>query len=227
MMIYKRLFILVGFFLLGAAIGTNGLGGFRLRVAETAVPTPTSESRLCPLVEPGCEPVAEGAEAVSKTGEASGESARVRVVLFWMEGCPRCDEVIQEVMPPLYEEYGSELYVKAIEIEDLAEVEKLYQMGERLGLSKSDIGVPILLMGNRVLVGSDSIRGQLPGLVKRGMKPGVDYPVVPEFGIEPVLGISPAGTADFARRWGTLVGVALGVIGLLGISAWSIWKRRQ
>jgi thiol-disulfide isomerase/thioredoxin len=42
----------------------------------------------------------------------------VRAVLFWSENCSHCHAVIAETMPPLQEQYGSQLDVRTIEVSD-------------------------------------------------------------------------------------------------------------
>lgn len=174
--------------------------------------TPTLPEGLCPLTEPDCGPddqSAANAATHSVNIDEAGQ-ARVRAVLFWMEGCPRCDEVVRSVLPPLYERYGDALYVHMEEVVGLEEVEKLFGVGQRLGLRKEQIGVPVLLIGDKTLAGADEIGRRLPRLVERGMKgAGIDFPEVPEFGISPVADAAgPAG--EGSGRWLLLTAVAVG-----------------
>ncbi|MCS6907850.1 MAG: vitamin K epoxide reductase family protein [Anaerolineales bacterium] len=129
-------------------------------VLAQSKPTPTD--RYCHL----CDQVA--------------TQAVVRVLLFWMEGCPHCHEVIDHVLPPLRQQYGRQLEIRMIEISSIEDVNRLYEIGEGYGLKPEQIGVPFLIIGEHVLIGSQQIPAELPALVERYLKlGGVDYPQIP------------------------------------------------
>lgn len=200
-----------------AACLASWTGGARAGSRGWGQATPTLPEGLCPLTEPDCESddqsVANGATHSMNIDEAG--RAQVRGVLFWMEGCPRCDEVVNSVLPPLYERYGGALYIHMEEVVGLDGVEKLFGVGQRLGLRKEEIGVPILLIDDQALAGADEIAKRLPRLVERGMKGvGIDFPEVPEFGIAPVA--DAAGMAgESSGRWLLISAVAAGLLLLI------------
>lgn len=101
----------------------------------------------------------------------------VRAVLFWMDGCAHCHQVIDTVLPPLQAQYGAQLEIQLIEVVTLADLDRLYQVAAAFGLSKEQTGVPLLIIGGRALVGSDQIPAELPGLIEQHLAAGgVDYP---------------------------------------------------
>jgi len=107
----------------------------------------------------------------------------VRAVLFWMEGCPHCHFVLDEVLPPLQAEYGGNLEILLVELTDEASVNLLYQTAQSYGLAKEDVGVPFMIIGDRVLVGSQQIPAELPGLIVEHLAAGgVEYPELPGLG---------------------------------------------
>ena len=104
----------------------------------------------------------------------------VRAVLFWMDGCPHCHEVINNVLPPLQKKYGDQLNVHLIEVKSQQDVDSLYQLGVALNIPKQNIGVPFLVIGDKALVGSAQILAELPGLIEKHLAAGgVDYPNLP------------------------------------------------
>jgi len=104
----------------------------------------------------------------------------VRAVLFWMDGCPHCHEVINNVLPPLQKKYGDQLNVHLIEVKSQQDVDSLYQLGVALNIPKQNIGVPFLVIGDKVLIGSAQIPAELPGLIEQYLAAGgVDYPNLP------------------------------------------------
>lgn len=104
----------------------------------------------------------------------------VRGVLFWMDGCPHCHIVIDEVLPPLQAKYRDQLKILHFEITSMEEVDLLYQVAASFGIPKEEVGVPFLVLGDHVLKGSDQIPRELPGLIENYLAGGgVDYPDLP------------------------------------------------
>ena len=118
----------------------------------------------------------------------------VRAVLFWAQTCPHCHVVLTETLPPLQEKYGDQLQVLTIEVSDPAGYELWRAAMEARRVPDHQRGVPMLLIGDRVLVGSYDIPQQLPGLIEQYLAAGgVDYPPIP--GLEAWLEAVPTPTA--------------------------------
>lgn len=114
------------------------------------------------------------------TGLAAGAPV-VHAVLFWMDGCAHCHHVLDNVLPPLQAEYGEQLELRLIEVRSAAELDQLYELAAAVGLSRDATGVPLVLIGDAVLVGSVQIPAELPGLVERHLLAGgVGFPSLPE-----------------------------------------------
>ena len=113
----------------------------------------------------------------------------VRAVMFWMDGCPHCHIVIDEVLPALQEKYGDQFQVQLVELVTSEDVDQLYQTATTLNIPKDAVGVPFLVIGDRVLIGSDQIPAELPGLIEKHIAAGgLDYPAIPA-----LLGAIPPG----------------------------------
>jgi uncharacterized membrane protein len=96
----------------------------------------------------------------------------VRAVLFFSANCGHCHYVIDEVFPPLLDQYGDQLQILGIEISN-PEGQALYRSAiNSLQIPENQRGVPTLLVGETVLVGSVAIPEQLPGLVEAGLADG-------------------------------------------------------
>jgi len=106
----------------------------------------------------------------------------VRAILFYSPTCPHCAMVIQEDLPPLFEKYNTQLTIFAIDVSQ-AEGAKLYQTATTsFQIPENRLGVPTLIVGNTVLVGSLEISEQFPGLVEYYLSVGgVDWPELPGF----------------------------------------------
>ncbi len=115
----------------------------------------------------------------------------VRAVLFWMSTCPHCHEVIENVLPPLQEKYGGQLEILMIEVVSQREWNWLVEIGASFGIPEEGLGVPFLIIGDRVLLGSLQIPTELPGLIEKHLAAGgVDYPDVPGLA-EALLAVIP------------------------------------
>jgi len=118
--------------------------------------------------------------AVLPPPAARADEPVVRAVLFWSENCPHCHTVIDETLPPLQEKYGRQLYVQTVEISDPAHYELWLGAIESFQVSTERAGIPMLFIGDSVLVGSYEISGTLPGLIEQHLTAGgVDYPAIP------------------------------------------------
>jgi len=114
------------------------------------------------------------------TAKAAGSSSKepvVHTVLFWSSGCPYCTQVITNILPPLQEKYNSRLRILLIELVDLNDIDKLYDLGTALGLSKEQVSVPFLLIDHMALVGADEIKARLSNLIDAYLSVGgMAYP---------------------------------------------------
>jgi len=110
----------------------------------------------------------------------------VRAILFYSPTCPHCHEVIQNVIPPLIEKYGEQLDIVGINV-SLEGGQDLYRATvAQFNIPEDRLGVPTLIIGDQILVGSGEIPAILPGLIDQYLaEGGVDWPDIP--GIDGVL----------------------------------------
>lgn len=104
----------------------------------------------------------------------------VRAVLFYSPTCPHCHEVMTEHLPPLTDRYGEQLQIIAVDV-SVEGGNLLYDSAiELYSIPRERLGVPLLIIGERYLVGSIEIPDQLPGLIDAGIEAGgVDWPALP------------------------------------------------
>lgn len=117
----------------------------------------------------------------SVQAQAQSQDSIVHILLFWMDGCPHCHEVLDNVLPPLEEKYGPRLQITLVEIITQEDINGLFAVGAAYGFPKEQIGVPFLIIGDQVLIGSDQITTGLPGLIKTYLaQGGVSLQLKPE-----------------------------------------------
>jgi uncharacterized membrane protein len=116
----------------------------------------------------------------AKAAALQSEPPVVHAVLFFSTGCPYCTEVLTKTLPPLQEQYKTQLSLLLIDLATLDEIDKFYSLGDSLGLTREQIAVPFLLIDRTALIGVDEINTKLPALIERYLAAGgLDYPTVP------------------------------------------------
>lgn len=106
--------------------------------------------------------------------------AVVRAILFYQPTCPHCHEVIDTHLPPLKEKYGDQFQLIGIDT-SLQTGADLYQNAvAALGIPQERLGVPLMVVGDLALVGSQEIPTQLPAIIEDGLTAGgIAWPNIP------------------------------------------------
>lgn len=105
------------------------------------------------------------------------ELPTVNVLLFFDPNCPHCDMVKNEVLPPLVEQYGSQLNIQSVDISTESGYYLFRAIVTELALTDRPLGVPLMLVGEHVLIGSQQIPDELPGIIEAGLAAGgVEWP---------------------------------------------------
>lgn len=102
----------------------------------------------------------------------------VNAVLFWSGTCPHCHYVIDNVLPPLKEQYRDQFNLLLMEIKSGDDWALLRHIAAQYGIDS--YGVPFLVIGDRVLIGSGEIPAYLPGLIEEHLaNGGLNLPDLP------------------------------------------------
>lgn len=120
---------------------------------------------------------------ISFASAAIAQNAIVYAVLFYSPSCPHCHQVMEQDLPPLLEQYGDQLQILAVNVQQPAGAQLHEAMLATLPPDQVQNGVPALLVGDTFLVGSVAIPAQLPGIVAEGLtQGGIDWPAIPGLG---------------------------------------------
>jgi uncharacterized membrane protein len=111
---------------------------------------------------------------------AQAQTGVVHAVLFYSPSCGHCHKVMTEDLPPLLEKYGDQLQIFAINV-TVEEGQQLYQNAlNYYEIPDERIGVPTLLVGSTILVGSLEIPQIFPQIVQQGLdQGGIAWPDLP------------------------------------------------
>jgi uncharacterized membrane protein len=116
----------------------------------------------------------------------------VHAVLFFSPSCGHCHKVMTEDLPPLKEKFGSQLDILEINTQTDAGRMLFYAVLEKYEITQA--GVPLMVVGEVVMMGSREIPDLLPGLIDAGLtQGGVAWPEIE--GLEDYLN-STSATAD-------------------------------
>lgn len=109
---------------------------------------------------------------------ARAQTPVVHAVLFYSPSCGHCHYVIQEVLPPLFAQYGDQLQMIGVDVSQPDGQELFLTVLQMFGLERG--GVPFLVVGDTYLVGSEDIPEIFPGLIEQHLaRGGVGWPDIP------------------------------------------------
>ena len=115
---------------------------------------------------------------------AAQDQPVAQAVVFWMEGCPHCQEVVDKVLPSLTHRFGVQLDVRLVEVKTVEEVDRLYQLGDNLGVDKDWVQVPLLVIDHQTLVG-DEISDHAAEIIEQVLAAGgAEWPDLPGWSIQ-------------------------------------------
>jgi uncharacterized membrane protein len=107
-------------------------------------------------------------------------TAVVQAVLFWSPTCPHCHDVIENKLPPIKEQYGDQLQLLGIDTSKQIGANLYDDTVKALEIPDERLGVPTMIVGEVVLVGSVEIPEKLPALIEDGIASGgIGWPRIP------------------------------------------------
>lgn len=123
---------------------------------------------------------------------AQADEPVVCLLFFYSEDCEHCQVVIDEVLPPLQEKYGSQLEIQSIEISDPDNYQWLLDMETAYQIPPDKVGIPEIFVGDTVLIGEAEIRARLDETIASYLAAGgVDYPQVQAAPVSTEAGEAP------------------------------------
>jgi uncharacterized membrane protein len=129
----------------------------------------------------------------------------VHAVLLYSPTCPHCHIVLEEILPPLLEKYAGKLQILAVNV-SRPEGRPLFDAAmTQLQIAPEQQGVPTLLVGNVVMLGSREVAEKFPALIEASLAAGgLDWPNLP--GLPEALTHLPVQPADLSQPFALLEG---------------------
>lgn len=104
----------------------------------------------------------------------------VHALLFFSPSCPHCHKVITEDLPPILEKFGDQLVILGVNTYTEQGNELFSTTLEHFNIPQEMAGVPMLIIGETVLIGSLEIPQHLPEIITTGLAlGGIDWPGIP------------------------------------------------
>lgn len=145
---------------------------------ETATPLPTNTFVPSHTPTPTPETTPTFTPGPARGSEEAAALATVHGVLFYSRSCIHCYAVITETLPPLRDEYGAQLRIVEIDVTTASGRAVFKSAIDALSIPSD--AVPMLIVGDTILLGRIEISDRLSGLIEAGLaKGGVDWPAIP------------------------------------------------
>jgi len=113
-----------------------------------------------------------GFERPASDARPSPPAPLVRIVLYWLDGCGHCHEVLEGILPQMQQKYGAQLEVRLVEIVSVEDIAAFYTVAEQYGYTRGSAEVPFLMIGDRTLVGVERITAELPDAIESCLAEG-------------------------------------------------------
>ena len=131
--------------------------------------------------------------SLTQSHPAQAETPIVRAVFFFSPTCPHCHDVIENVIPPLSDQYGSQLQILGIDVSVSQGAARYQTFITEWEIPDNRLGVPALIVGERHLLGASEIPLDFPGIIENGLaQGGIEWPEIT--GIQEIV----AQTAGFS-----------------------------
>lgn len=137
---------------------------------------------------------------VNSPAHAQGDTQPVvYAVLFYSPTCPHCQEVITNGLPPIQEAFGDQLEIVFINVQVEGGSAFYREACDVYEIPDPVCGpVPMMVVGDRYLIGSVQIPEELPGIVHDGLASGgLPFPALPRLqqAYEAFLAETDSGTS--------------------------------
>ena len=110
------------------------------------------------------------------------DPSAVHGLYFYSTNCPHCMTMLDELVLPMQDEFGSKLDIRLIEISYTSNYELLNRAEKQFGVQAEKRGIPTLIIGSNILIGESPIRDHMREIVTAGIdNGGVGWPAIVNF----------------------------------------------
>ena len=118
-----------------------------------------------------------------------GPANVVHGLYFYSVDCSHCMAVLTDLIQPLQAQYDSALDLRLLEIATPANYELMALAEDTFQVSAAERDIPVLVLGDQIMIGETAIRSQAPDQIARAAAlGGLDWPAIP--GLDPAQLVS-------------------------------------
>jgi len=134
-------------------------------------------------------PVPIGTIGLIVPGTLPCDPSAVHGLYFYSTDCPHCMAVLNDLLRPMQDEFGTKMDIRLVEIDYADNYELLIRAEERFGVKVEERAIPTLVIDGQAIIGEKNIRENLRKIVEQGIRDGgIGWPDIPAF--DPALIIS-------------------------------------
>jgi len=146
-------------------------------LADDPAPTPTLPS----LIEAGTLPC---------------DPSAVHGLYFYSSDCPHCMQVLNDLLLPMQNEFGTKLDIRLVEIDYADNYELLIKAEEYYGVKAEERAIPTLIIDGNVMIGVEEIQAGVRTVVEEGiLGGGIEWPDIPDFDPSTIISEENASTS--------------------------------
>ena len=150
-----------------------------LALAFGSLPTGVEENRIVAADNPTPIPIQ---PSLIEDGTLPCDPSAVHGLYFYSNNCEHCMTVLEEIVLPMQDEFGTKMDIRLVEIDYADNYELLIRTEERYGVKAEERAIPTLIINSQVLIGESAVRSDLRVIVEQGiLDGGIDWPDIPDF----------------------------------------------
>jgi cytochrome c biogenesis protein CcdA len=152
-----------------------------LLTAAVFAPVYTAINAPAPLIAQNPTPIPIGPGMI-QPGTLPCDPSQVHGLYFYSVDCPHCMDVLNDLLLPMQNEFGTKLHIRLVEIDYADNYELLIRTEEHYGVKDEERAIPTLVINGEVLIGEHPIRENLRTIVEQGiLDGGIPWPDIPDF----------------------------------------------
>lgn len=139
-------------------------------------------------------PIPIGPSIDIQPGTLPCDPSAVHGLYFYSSDCPHCMAVLEELIRPMQNEFGTKLDIRLIEIDYPDNYELMIRTEDHFGVRAEERAIPTLVIDGQVLIGETEIRSSLYTIVEQGIQEGgIAWPDIPDFDPSAIITEENAG----------------------------------
>ena len=149
--------------------------------AAVFAPTSPTTDVSAPSIAQNPTPIPIG-PGIIQPGTLPCDPSQVHGLYFYSIDCPHCMDILNNLLLPMQNEFGTKLHIRLVEINYADNYELLIRTEEHYSVKAEERAIPTLVIDSKVLIGENPIQENLRSIVEQGiLNGGIPWPDIPNF----------------------------------------------